>query len=409
MNILHIATIDIGGAYKAASRLHKSLKLQGVESKLLLRTKVNDCSDGESVFKNTFQVGLSKVKNAWNYIHADGGITRDVCGTNISRNKLVQEADILVLHWINSFLSPRELRMLAELGKPILWFMHDMWIFTGGCHVDGYCGRYESGCGNCPLVRKNDDCDLSYRNFKEKEALLHNMDNVVIAGPSKWIVECAGKSQILSGKQIICLPNMLDKGMFKPIADKTVLYDKYGISHDKKIILFGAADTGTENKNKGFRYLVEALDKLPRDKYQLAIFGNTGKEMVLPEGFDVTFFGFVSEEDKLVEIYNIADVFVNPSNQESFGYTACEAMACGTPVVAFPIGGLKEQITHRMNGYLAEYHNSEDLAEGIKYCCEYKKELAIETVQSATRYSYQEAIKGYMEIFERMIIQDRCN
>ena len=404
MKILHIVTIDVGGAYKAASRLHKGLQLQGVESNLLLRTKVNAWSDGECVFKNVFEAGLSKVKNVWNIIHADKEIARDVCGTDISQNTLVQEADILVLHWINSFLSPRELRKLAALGKPILWFMHDMWLFTGGCHVDGYCGCYESGCGNCPLVKKKHEYDLSYQNFVEKKALLENMNNVMIAGPSRWIVECAGKSQILLGKQIMCLPNVIDKGIFKPIVNKTALFDKYGISRDKKIILFGAADTGTENENKGFRYLVEALDKLSRDNYQLAIFGNTGKEMNLPQGFDVRLLGFISEEDKLAEIYNIADVFVNPSNQESFGYTACEAMACGTPVVAFPIGGLKEQITHKMNGYLAEYHNSDELANGIKYCCEHKEELSIEAVRSATRYSYEEAIKGYMEVFEQMLM-----
>lgn len=404
MKVLHITTIDVGGAYKAALRLHESLQLHGVESKILLRTKTKQDNIGEECFANSFEAGVSKAKNVWNLLHAKGEITRDVWGTDISKHKLVQEADIIVLHWINSFLSLRELRKLSDLKKPIIWFMHDMWLFTGGCHVDKYCGRYEEGCGNCPLIKNHDAKDISYRNFRDKRYLLQNMNNVTIAGPSQWIVDCAKKSVILKGKQIICLPNMLNTEIFRPIKNKEELRSRYGMNTKKQVILFGAADSGTENENKGFRYLIEALEELPREEYQLAVFGNTGKNMRLPVGFEIVLLGFISDERKLAEIYNTADVFVNPSNQESFGYTTCEAMACGTPVVAFPIGGLKEQITHMHNGYLAEYHNSKDLAEGIRYCTANKESLSVEAVNSASKYAYQNMVKNYITLFEKISI-----
>ena len=102
--------------------------------------------------------------------------------------------------------------------------------------------------------------------------------------------------------------------------------------------------------------------------------------MKLPQGFEVTLLGFISDERELAEIYNCADVFVTPSLQESFGYTACEAMACGTPVVAFPVGGLREQITHLENGYLAEFQNAQD--------------------KSAVRYSYEHVAVKYLEFMK---------
>jgi glycosyltransferase involved in cell wall biosynthesis len=402
MKVLHITTIDIGGAYKAALRLHEGLSLLGIESKILLRTKTDKSNVGIEFFGNKLEACVSKAKNLWNMFQSDGEISRDVLGTDISKNKYVKEADIIVLHWTNSFLTIREYMKLSKLGKPIIWFMHDMWLFTGGCHCDGYCGKYESGCGNCPLVEKTREKDISYRNFEDKRKLLKSMD-VVIVGPSNWIVECAEKSDILFGKMIYHIPNMLDTKLYKPLLESEEIRSKYGISLDKKIILFGAADTGTENKNKGFRFLLESLEKLSRDKYCLAVFGNSGKSEGLPDGFEIRPLGYISDEHKLVELYNMADVFVTPSLQESFGYTACEAMACGTPVVAFPVGGLKEQITHMENGYLAKFKDPDDLAKGIEYCCENSAILGENARKSALKYSYENTAMKYLEVFEQEI------
>jgi glycosyltransferase involved in cell wall biosynthesis len=227
--------------------------------------------------------------------------------------------------------------------------------------------------------------------------------DVVIVGPSNWIVECAEKSDILFGKMIYHIPNMLDTKLYKPLLESEEIRSKYGISLDKKIILFGAADTGTENKNKGFRFLLESLEKLSRDKYCLAVFGNSGKSEELPDGFEIRPLGYISDEHKLVELYNMADVFVTPSLQESFGYTACEAMACGTPVVAFPVGGLKEQITHMENGYLAKFKDPDDLAKGIEYCCENSAILGENARKSALKYSYENTAMKYLEVFEQEI------
>ena len=397
MKVLHITTIDTGGAYKAAYRLHKSLQLQEVESEILVRTKLNPKSEVKEAFGNPVGSFVSKGKNAINMLFSKGEITFDRFGTDLSRHPLVREASILVLHWINSFLSYKDIEKLGQLGKPMIWVMHDMWLFTGGCHVDGYCGKYDRGCGNCPLIPGEKEVDLSRRNFILKTELLGKL-NVTVIGPSKWIVEQAGRSGILHGKKIIYIANALDTALFSPVSDREKLRKKYGIVQNKKVILFGAADNGTENENKGFHFLRQAFQYLEADKYTLLIFGNTARNLDLPGELEVIRVGYVTEEDKMDELYNAADVLVNPSSQESFGYTVCEAMACGTPEVGFPIGGIKEQIAHKENGYLARYHDPEDLAEGIKYCIEYRDALGVKAYQAAQGYSYKYIGGRYKEV-----------
>lgn len=387
MRILHITTIDTGGAYKAAYRLHESMVCHGIDSRIMVRTKLDPDGEAVEVFRTPVGVVLSKGRNGLNKLCSNGTIVNDRFGTDISRHPLVREADILFLHWVNSFLSCKNIMQLGKLGKTIVWCMHDMWLFTGGCHVDGYCGRYDVGCGRCPLIVSEKENDLSRKNFLDKENMMKQLE-ITVTGPSRWIVEQALKSRILSGEKVHYMPNVLDTTFYKPVKDKEELRKRYGINGQKKIILFGAADNGTGNENKGFRYLREAFRYLPVEKYSLMIFGNTESELKLPDKLEVVKMGYISEESKLVELYNLADVLVNPSSQESFGYTVCEAMSCGTPAVGFPIGGIKEQITHKVNGYLAKYHDAEDLARGIEFCCENLLNLGKAACQAAQQYSY---------------------
>lgn len=402
MKVTHITTIDTGGAYKAAARLHEGMLRCGVDSHILVRTKLNPDSKAEPVFKSIISENVSKAKNVLNMLKADGMISGDFLGTDLSRNPIILGADIVVLHWINSFLSPKELGRLFALHKPVVWIMHDMWLFTGGCHVDGYCGRYENGCGNCPQVKHKMPDDLSRKNFKIKEKLIKGMQGAIV-GPSKWIAECASKSNILKGKTVYHIPNALNIDIFRGLRKKKELKEKYHLDINKKVLLFGAADAGTGNANKGFGYMREAMKRLRETEYQLAVFGNTDgiAEELKKEG--VYLLGYIKEEKILAEIYNAVDIFVTPSLQESFGYTACEAMACGTPVTAFSVGGLRDQITHKETGYLAEMGDVDDLVEGIMYCSRNLDAMQERLATVSRRYSYEMVMPQYMTLFEQLL------
>lgn len=403
MKVLHITTIDTGGAYKAVSRLHESMMNQGIASKVIVRTKLHDDSRVTEVNAGFWKKNISRGKNVINQMFKKGEMHGDRFGTDLSHNKYVQEADIIILHWINSFLSLSNIAALCELGKPVIWVLHDMWIFTGGCHCDRYCGRYEQFCGYCPLLSSSRLKDITYYNYCRKLKVFQNVSMTVV-GPSRWITDCAGKSQILQQKRILRIPNTLNTKLYMPLHNKVKLRQKYHILSDKKLILFGASGQGTEDLMKGFSYLLKAIQQLSAQEYALAVFGNTGKNITALKEFDIYELGYIEDEKELCEIYNLADVFVNPSLQESFGFTVCEAMACGVPVTAFAIGGIKDQVTHRENGYLAEYQNADDLASGIVYCAQHSAELGEKAHVSAQKYSYENIGRKYQKICDDLLM-----
>ncbi len=380
---LHICTIDKGGAYNGACRLNEMLTRHGMDSKILVRTKTDKDSAAICAFNSPVSKALSKMKNAINLIYKKGDVKRDICGTDLRNNKYVKDADYIFIHWISTFLSPKQIYQLSKLkDKKIIFWMHDMWLFTGGCHVDRRCGGYIRGCIDCPIAG-----NYAGSSFKRKKGFIEKSD-LTIVGPSRWIVEEAKKSAILKGKNPEYIPNTFNTGVFHIGTDKNRLREQYGFSKDKKIILFGAADLGTGNADKGFKYLLHALKKIDMDDKQLVVMGAAKGAEELLKDYDAVFTGYIRDENKLADIYRAADVFVNPSLQESFGYTVCESMACGTPAVAFAVGGMLDQIEHKKNGYLAEFKNGDDIAEGIEYCLDDHDRLSESAALSAKRFSY---------------------
>lgn len=371
MKIVHLATTDFGGAYKAVERINECLNQYGDKSSVLVRSKFYNTNVTEIVNTPLKKI-ISKGKNFINLLLSHGEIITDRFGADLSKNRKVKEADVIILHWVNSFLSEDSIRKLAKLNKPLIWVMHDMWVFTGGCHYDVYCGKYEEQCGFCPFLKSKKEKDISYHNLQKKEAFYSDVAMTFVA-ISRWEKECALKSTPLRNQTVTWIPNPINMDTFHPM-NIVQLRLKYGIPK-KKIILFGA-DKALENKTKGFQYLVRALENVDGQEYMAVCFGKApDKNRVRLENIEIRYLGTIGDENELAEWYNIADVFVAPSLQEGFGYTVCEALACGTPVTAFAIGGMLDQIVHKENGYLARLYDEKDLAEGIIFCAENKKQL----------------------------------
>lgn len=399
MKVVHLSTTDFGGAYKAVERIQSSLRLYGVESKILVRSRFFDTETTE-VINTPLRRFFSKSRNLLNLFLSKGDVVTDLFGTDMRHNQDILDADIIVLHWVNSFISDRSIRQLMKLGKPIFWVMHDMWPFTGGCHYDLYCESYKSDCASCPMVKKQRLRNISAFNLKRKRNLFASM-NITMIAISRWEQRCAQESFPLKGKKVIWISNPLNTGIFKPTDEQQELRGQYKIPEGKKVILFGA-DKALENATKGFSYLVEALRRMDGSKYVAVCFGKAPeKDRIQLPNIDIKYLGTIQDEKKLAAWYSLADVFVAPSIQEAFGYTVCEALACGTPVTAFAVGGMLDQIDHRENGYLARLYDVEDLAEGIEFCAENTKTLgkrARETVLE--RNSYEVIGKKYKEVLE---------
>lgn len=366
MKVVHLTTTDFGGAYKACERIHESLLLQGINSTILVRKKMNPSTIGKKIFRGKFQELESRIGNFFNLLLSYNDVTSDYFGLNYTANKEIRESDVIILHWVNSFISYKNAERLLHLGKPVVWVLHDMWLLTGGCHYDNYCGGYSNGCKNCRRVRGWIRRKIIANNVQEKYKATHS-GNLCLVGPSNWIVIEAQHSTILKGIPIEFIPNPVDINVFYKKDAIEPIRQKYGINTNKKIILFGA-DNPKRDSIKGEHYIYKILALLDPSKYAIFVFGGNSDVTQIACNYENRYFGFVNDERVLADLYNVADVFCAPSVQECFGYTAAEAIHCGTPVVAFDVGGHAEQILHGVNGYLAPLGDVNELARGVEFC-----------------------------------------
>jgi glycosyltransferase involved in cell wall biosynthesis len=375
MKILLLNTNDIsGGAAIAVYRLLKGLQQNSVQAQMLVQSRK---SDDYSVIgpQTKWQKVFGKLRPTLDSIPVRFYKQRKkiifspaILPDNIFKKIQDINPDIIHLHWIaGGFI---KIESLAKIKKPIVWTLHDMWAFTGGCHYDEECGKYDKNCGHCPLLNSNKQKDLSYKIWKRKKKAWENLDFTVIT-PSSWLGECAKKSSLFNKTRVEVIPNGIDLNRFKPI-DKNIARDILCLPKEKKLILFGAL-SALGDKRKGFLLLKESLKKLSSKEnkdIELVIFGSSKPKGEEDLGFKTHYLGRLNDETSLALVYSASDVMIVPSIQEAFGQTASESLACGTPVVAFGDTGLLDIVDHQKNGYLAKPFDTADLAYGIKWVLE---------------------------------------
>ncbi len=420
MNITHLSKYDkLGGAAIAAFRLHMALNKAGAQSAMVVDMKT--CDD-PSVHGPESLKGMFAARNSGHldrlplkFYARKEPLFHPAWARRRMNFPLLKNSDIINLHWTTGgFMSIGNIASLAKLGKPVVWTLHDMWAFTGGCHYAGECGKYKAACGACPQLGSSRAGDLSAKVFRRKKRAYADL-NLHIVTPSGWLGNRVKDSALLSGRPVQIIPNGLDTGVFKP-AEKNTARSVFNFPEDKKIILFGAAG-GTSDKRKGFRYLFEAINRLKeiasgQKDYMLLIFGaghSKGNERF---PFETVFAGALSDEVSMSVLYSCADVFVLPSLGDNLPNTIMESMACGTPVAAFDVGGVPDMVEHMKNGFLAKYMDSEDLAQGIKWVLE--DERRRQALGEAARekaledYSMDVLAKSYLTLYES-ITSDRPN
>lgn len=375
MKILIVNTYDIrGGAARAAYRLHKSLQSIGVESQMLVQNKTSD--------DPTVSGPQTRLKKIINYMRSE----LDVLPVRFYKNKTstlfspawipfsdivdkinASDADIVHLHWIaNGMISVKN---LSRIKKPIVWSLHDMWAFTGGCHYDSGCGKYATHCNACPVLGSIQRTDLSYTVFKKKAKNFTKIPSLTIVGLSRWITDCAKKSPLFTGRDIVNLPNPLDTRIFRPIK-KEIARDLLNLPMNRKLVLFGA-DYATHDPRKGFAEFCIAMHSVKSMNLDLLLFGAGRPLESIDLGFPVHHLGHIPGDLSLRILYSAVDLMVVPSIQENLSNTIMESLACGTPVVAFDIGGNRDMIDHQKNGYLAIPYSPVSLADGIDWILNY--------------------------------------
>jgi glycosyltransferase involved in cell wall biosynthesis len=262
--------------------------------------------------------------------------------------KALPECDVINLQFVWNFLDYGE--FLGKCDKPIVWTLHDMNVFTGGCHYDGGCGRWRTGCGQCPQLRSKSNNDCTSRTWERKRRIFDAIDQnqLNLVAPSRWMASRISESPLLGRFPCHVIPYGLDLKTFQP-REQALAREVLGLPVNRKIILFVAQSLS--NRRKGFDLLVQSLHLLGIDSdVALVSVGYAPANIKLP----VPYFhlGYYDKDGLLSLVYSAADVFVIPSLEDNLPCTVMESLACGTPVIGFDSGGIPDLVRNNETGTL---------------------------------------------------------
>jgi len=295
--------------------------------------------------------------------------------------------DVIHLHNLHGYYLNVKLlfKYLAKANIPVVWTLHDCWAFTGHCShfVSKNCNLWQTGCKKCPLKKSYPSSliiDRSKKNYKDKKRLFTSVKNMTIVTPSDWLKGLVEKS-FLGKYPVKTIRNGVDLTVFKPTESN--FREEYGLT-DKMIILGVASAWG---KNKGINNFIELSEKLG-DDYKVVLVGLT-KEQAKNVPEQILVIERTNSVSQLAEIYTTADVYFNPSRQETMGLTTVEAMACGTPAVVSNYTAVPEVIDEN-GGVVLKDLNVDNVLEVLNQVL---STTYSNTIETAKKY---EKIKQYM-------------
>jgi glycosyltransferase involved in cell wall biosynthesis len=432
MKILLINTLAEGGAANACIRLHLGLRTIDVESKLLVFDKNPQTPYTESFMdfyedvyipkldqRPVFQKVLDKINttlgfNEFARVGRQLAIRKKIESTKstgievftfphspyrLDTHPLVQEADIIHLHWVNNFLDYET--FFANVQKPTVWTLHEMNPFTGGCSYSDDCFQYETKCITCPQLKESSHPLYAQTIFDIKAKALKQSLNLHIVSPSQWLKNLSRNSTLLKPFSHYHIPYGINENIFN-YQDKNKAKQALNLPLDKKMILFVSASVG--NKRKGLHYLIESIGQLNEliNDITVCAVGNVDHS-----GFNsnVLKLGSISDESKLALIYAAADVFVIPSIADNLPNTVLESLMCGTPVIGFPAGGIPEMIEPKVNGIVCEDISSKSLFLALKAFLSntYKFDSTLIAEKAREKYSLVVQAKSYQKLYKKLL------
>jgi glycosyltransferase involved in cell wall biosynthesis len=374
MKILFVNAVpNRGGAAKAARRIATSVEALGHDVQFLTLehglTSV-DGLDRRTRLSTRVEVTLHKVLERLPVFTARRSARSPEFSSsvlNLDSSEEINRAspDVVNLHWVNyGQLSPEA---IAAIRVPIVWTLHDMWAFTGGCHHSQSCERYTTNCGFCPILQSSDMKDRSRQLWRRKQVAWQGRSFRIIT-PSTWLAGRACRSSLLGAMPIRVVPNPLDLSVFCP-GSRHEARARLGLPTDVPIVLF-AAQRPLRNAAKGFAHLDVAMQnlRLGSARVHLAVLGHASEAGRPARDYPVHYLGYRTSDRDVVDAYRSANVFALPSHYENLPNTIAEALACGIPCVAFSVGGIGDMIIPGRNGYLARPYDADELRRAIEDC-----------------------------------------
>jgi glycosyltransferase involved in cell wall biosynthesis len=409
MRVVHVSYSLEGGAGRAALRLHQNLRDLGTDSFIFAFDKGTTSPPSFSAgpadrFLSRYMMNIDKLPNKWRRSHVTASWSNNWAPNQTLRRISSLKPDVVHLHFVGAGTFP--IRDFPLVQCPIVWTLHDMYAFTGGCHYASACERFLEKCGNCPALGSSSDQDLSRANWNRKNDAWKDLE-VTLVSPSNWLASEARRSSLMAHRTVMVIPYGIDLKCFSPV-NKLEARKTIGISNDRFVIAFGAARL--TDQRKGLDLLWEALQhfsaRLGRRKCELLVFGAGGWNPP-DSSIPIRNVGIIDDDRKLAHLYSAADVFCAPSREENLANTALESLACGTPVLAFKIGGFPDIVDHRRTGYLANPFDVKSLADGLDFL--YSSYMTGEDFQNSCRERAERLYDGrvnanvYIDLYNALI------
>lgn len=402
MKILLISTSITGGAALAAFRLHRSLIDKGVDSRML--TLDGDCDDNNVVcYKPAFGLQKSKIFKSTLYRLGIGigrywrmhdkarkghecQYTYPVSLYRVEKHPLVKWADVIHLHFCDDFINYPT--FFKKVKKPIVWTLHDIGIGYGGFH---YKNDYDA------LLPYYKELETAF--LKIKSDSISKAQNLSIVSLSQEMYDFTKKIDYLRDKPNHIVFNSVDSTKFQ-MFDRKQCRSELGLPQDKKILLF--VSEYVEVQSKGLSLLKEAILPMHQENILLCIVGNHSADLPSKDIVATRYFGKITDLVLLSKLYSAADFLVVPSSQEVCCQTPMEAMSCGTPVVVFPSGAMKDYV-HPEQGVVCKDCSLVSLKEGLtealekKYNREQLRNYAIEN------FSPTQIAEEYIMVYKKTL------
>ena len=398
IKVLHIVGGKFtNGAVKGAKILHEALLENNIESKFVNDTPLNT----KRIDKNIFFVNYTYLNILFNkvcvltekvlktlFLHSPREtFTLSFFGRDITKLEEYKTADIIHIHWLNQGFI--KLSSISKIKKPVVWTLRDMWAFTGGSHYTMDFEKYEKS-----------KLSTIIKNFKKKSY----KKSFYFIAISDWLKNKALQSDVLREFNVDRIYNNIDLKKFNNI-NKKQGKDFLNINTDKKIILYGA--NNPQSKRKGWDIFVESLKELDKSKYYLLIFGNFWSHKTLDKiGFEYKSLGFIDDTKILNSVYSCADLFVASSIQDGWPKTFAEAMYCKTPVICFSNTSIAEIVNHKINGYVVQNFDSNQLKDGIEWLSRAidNNNLNVESVKNRIEeFGSDKIAKKYIKLYEKIL------
>jgi glycosyltransferase involved in cell wall biosynthesis len=418
MRIVHVSTHDVwGGAAIAAHRLHTGLRASGEESTMFVRDRHGH---GEGVltfvpprdFKSRLvrtlrRKTLGRDLNRYGNSGLDDGelFSDDRSQHGQAPLRQMPPCDILHLHLISGFLDCRSLFDWVPGHMPVVWTLHDMNPFTGGCHFDAGCEKHRGNCGACPKLGATEENDLSRQVWDRRQSVYGRMSTaqLQLVAPCRWVADEVRQSSLLGRFPVTVIPYGVDVEAFAP-RDRVFARDALGIPQGARVLVFAALNV--RERRKGFSLLVEALAGLREDPnlFLLVVGGHSAVQEV---GIPCRPLGYVSSERLLSIVFSAADLCVVPTLQETGPLIVIESLACGTPVVGFPAGDMPDMVRGGDTGLLVPSADSAALREGIRAMLARPERLAEMRIKcrhvAVGEYSLEILARRHIRLYETML------